>query len=75
MDFSFYVPANIKFGRGKADLIGSEVARYGKKAFVVTGKSSAKTGLLERALKRLENEGVENEVFDNVAENPLTTTV
>ena len=75
MDFSFYVPANIKFGRGKADLIGSEVARYGKKAFIVTGKSSAKTGLLERALKQLENEGVEYEVFDKVAENPLTTTV
>ena len=75
MDFSYYVPANIKFGRGKADLIGSEVARYGKKAFIVTGKSSAKTGLLERALKQLENEGVEYEVFDKVAENPLTTTV
>ena len=75
MDFSFYVPANIKFGRGKADIIGSEVARYGKKAFIVTGKSSAKTGLLERALKQLENEGVEYEVFDKVAENPLTTTV
>ena len=75
MDFSFYVPANIKFGRGKADLIGSETARYGKKAFIVTGRSSARTGLLERILGQLEREGVEYEVFDRVTENPLTTTV
>jgi alcohol dehydrogenase class IV len=75
LDFSFYVPANIRFGRGKADIIGKEVAKYGKKVFIVTGKSTAKTGLLERVLGQLENEKVDYVVFDKVTQNPLTTTV
>ena len=75
LDFSFYVPANIRFGRGKADIIGKEVAKYGKKVFIVTGKSTARTGLLERVLGQLENEKVDYVVFDKVTQNPLTTTV
>ncbi|MCQ2070899.1 MAG: iron-containing alcohol dehydrogenase, partial [archaeon] len=75
MDFDYYVPANIKFGRGKADLIGEEVSKYGRKALIVTGRSSSETGLLKRAESLLEDAGVEYDVFDKVTKNPLTTTV
>ncbi|MCQ2085748.1 MAG: iron-containing alcohol dehydrogenase [archaeon] len=75
MDFSYYVPANIKFGRGKADTVGKEVSKYGRKALIVTGKSSGRTGLLERMEKQLENEHVEYVVFDKITANPLTTSV
>ncbi|MCQ2079288.1 MAG: iron-containing alcohol dehydrogenase [archaeon] len=75
MDFSFHSPADIRFGRGKADLIGAETARVGRRAFIVTGRSSASTGLLERAQRSLENAGVESVVYDRITQNPLTTSV
>ena len=42
MDFGFYMPAQLIFGPGKAKETGSYVKALGKKALVVTGKSSAK---------------------------------
>ena len=75
MDFGFYCPANIIFGRGKAALIGNETARYGRRVMIVTGRSSAATGLLGRAEGLLEQQGLGYEVFDRVTPNPLTTTV
>lgn len=75
MNFNYYLPVNLIFGIGKIELLGSETARYGKKAIVVTGKSSTKkTGLLDKALRLLETAGVEYIVFDKVSQNPLTTT-
>lgn len=76
MDFNFYLPVNILFGRGKAELIGSETAKYGTHALLVTGRGSTKkSGLLDRALSLLEKSGVKVTVFDKVTQNPLTTTV
>lgn len=31
MNFNYYLPVNLIFGRGKAELIGTEAAKYGKK--------------------------------------------
>lgn len=76
MDFQYNLPVNLLFGCGKADLIGSEAAKYGKRALIVTGRNSArKSGLLDRAVSLLTDAGVESFVFDKVAQNPLTTTV
>lgn len=75
MNFNYYLPVNLIFGRGKAEFIGSEAARYGHKALVVTGRGSAKkSGLLDRAVQYLETAGVESVIFDKVSQNPLTTT-
>ncbi len=74
-DFHWSVPANIVFGRGKADTVGSEVSKIGAKVLVVTGRSSAKTGLLDRILGQLEDEHIGYCVFDSVSANPLTTAV
>lgn len=76
MEFNYYLPVNLLFGHGKAELIGKETAKYGKKALVVTGRSSTKkSGLLNRTIELLKAEGVETAVFDKVTQNPLTTIV
>lgn len=75
MEFKFNLPVNIVFGRGKAAEIGTETAKYGKKALIVTGQSSAKkSGLLDRIIVYLKESGVDSIVFDKVMQNPLTTT-
>lgn len=76
MDFNFDLPVNIIFGRGKVELIGSETAKYGSRALLVTGRGSTRrSGLLDRAIALLEKSGVTVTVFDKVTQNPLTATV
>ena len=38
--FSHYLPVNLIFGTGKAEVLGEEAARYGKRVMVVTGRGS-----------------------------------
>ncbi|MGI6425375.1 MAG: iron-containing alcohol dehydrogenase [Tepidanaerobacteraceae bacterium] len=76
MDFGFYMPAQLVFGRGKAKEIGSYVKSLGNKALIVTGKSSAKkAGYLELVTKSLEKDGIDWVLFDEIEPNPLTTTI
>jgi len=76
MKFNYNLPVNLLFGRGRINEVGSEVAKYGKKALIVTGKSSTKkSGLLDKTKNLLEEAKVEYEIFDKVEQNPLTTTV
>lgn len=76
MNFNYNLPVNLLFGRGRSSEIGIEVAKYGKKALIVTGRSSTKkSGLLDKAISLLKEEKVEYEIFDKVEQNPLTTTV
>lgn len=76
MDFQYYLPVNLVFGRGKADLIGEKAALLGKRALIVTGgRSTKESGLLARTEELLKIQGVSNVLFDKVEPNPLTTTV
>ena len=76
MNFQYNLPVNLIFGCGTADQIGAEAAKYGKRALIVTGRSSTKqSGLLDRAVTLLQAAGVESILFDRVTQNPLTTTV
>ncbi|ADL07002.1 iron-containing alcohol dehydrogenase [Thermosediminibacter oceani DSM 16646] len=76
MDFQFFVPTRILFGRGRVREAGNYGKGLGKKALVVTGKSSArKSGSLDKLTKSLEENGVEWVLFDGVEPNPLTTTI
>lgn len=69
------MPVNLVFGRGRLIEIGTITASYGKKALVVTGQNSTKkSGLLDRTIAILQESGIETIVFDNVSQNPLTTT-
>ncbi len=49
MEFSYFLPVNIQFGWNKVDSVAEFAAPYGKKALIVTGRTSAKkSGLYDR---------------------------
>lgn len=75
MGFSYFLPVNIEFGCGKVKQVGSLTKPYGKKALIVTGRSSAKkSGLYDKVANALESAGIAHVLFDKVQQNPLTTT-
>ncbi len=75
MNFTYFLPANIVFGKNRINELGSLSKKYGKKALVVTGKNSTKkTGLLDRSISLLNESGIQTIIFDEVTQNPLTTT-
>lgn len=75
MDFQYFLPVNLIFGRGKIAKAGTLTAQYGKRALLVTGRNSTKkTGLLDKTAALLKKAGVESVIFDQVEQNPLTTT-
>lgn len=75
ISFTFHLPVNIVFGSGKVRQVGELTKPYGKKALIVTGKSSAKkSGLYDKVADSLKAAGIESVLFDRVAQNPLTTT-
>lgn len=75
MEFSYFLPVNIQFGWNKVDSVAGFAAPYGKKALIVTGRSSAKkSGLYDRVVAKLDAAHIEHVLFDQVDANPLTTT-
>lgn len=75
MEFSYFLPVNIQFGWNKVDNIADFAAPYGKKALIVTGRSSAKkSGLYDRVVAKLNAAHIDHVLFDQVDANPLTTT-
>ena len=75
MDFNYFLPVNIVFGCGKVNQAGTLAKPYGKRALIVTGRSSAKkSGLYDKVKNSLEAEGIETFLYDKVQQNPLTTT-
>ena len=75
MEFSYFLPVNIQFGWNKVDNVAEFVAPYGKKALIVTGRTSAKkSGLYDRVVAKLDAAHIEHVLFDQVDANPLTTT-
>lgn len=75
MNFNFYLPVNVIFGCGKVNETGNIAKAYGKKALIVTGKSSAKkSGLYDKVKNSLDACGIDSVLYDKVSQNPLTTT-
>lgn len=75
MEFEYFLPVRIVFGCKVSAKAGEMTGSYGKKALIVTGKSSAKkSGLYDRVVQSLEEAKVEHVLFDQVSQNPLTTT-
>lgn len=75
MNFQYYLPVNVMFGCGKVKETGDVAKNYGKKALIVTGRSSAKkSGLYDRVNDSLKAAGLDTVLFDKVTQNPLTTT-
>lgn len=75
MEFNYHLPVNLIFGRNSICKLKEISADYGKRALIVTGKNSTKkSGLLDRVIGYLNKAGVGAVVFDEVQQNPLTTT-
>ena len=75
MEFSYFLPVNIQFGWNKVDSVAEFAAPYGKKALIVTGRTSAKkSGLYDRVVAKLDAAHIGHVLFDQVDANPLTTT-
>ena len=75
MTFQYHLPVNLCFGRGCVSDIGKSALRYGTKALIVTGGSSAKrSGLLARVQESLEYSDMKHILYDKATPNPLTTT-
>ena len=75
MEFSYFLPVNIQFGWNKVDYVADFVKPYGKKALIVTGRTSAKkSGLYDRIVAKLDAAHIDYVLFDQVDANPLTTT-
>ena len=76
MEFAFYLPTKVHFGQGKVKKVGKIAKKYGEKALVVTGRTSArKLGFLELIEKELKKEGVKFSFFEKIEPNPSIDTV
>ncbi len=75
--FEFYLPVEIIFGWGSLERLGQVAKRFGYRALVVTGRSSAKRyGYLDRALESLRKNGMsEVIVFDEIEPNPTDKSI
>jgi alcohol dehydrogenase class IV len=70
IEFSFNIPTRILFSRG-AVRNNAEALRLGKRAFVVTGKSSGRlSGALNDVERELDALKITYEIFEGVGNNP-----
>ena len=72
MNFTYYIPVRILFGRGQLDRLHKQKLP-GRKALVVisSGGSTVANGYLARLEKQLELAGVEHVLYDRIVPNPI----
>ncbi len=70
--FLFHMPAQIVFGRDCSKLVGEYVARFGRRAMLVT---MAKLPFVDQVRRQIEGAGVETTVFTKVKPNPLAPMI
>jgi alcohol dehydrogenase class IV len=73
--YEFRAPGIIHFGLGCLKKVGSESARFGKRAFVVTDRNIREAGYVAQAVEAMKGNGVEAVVFDQVNAEPSDTVV
>lgn len=76
MAFRYFMPADTYFGRGSIEAHKDAMTKLGKKAMVVTGRSSAKkNGAQKDVTDALDSLGIQWVLFDEIGENPDLETV
>lgn len=76
MNFRFFMPTKVYFGASCVLQSPEEFSRWGKRAFLVTGRSSARiSGALADVTQVLRQQGMVWEVFDRIEENPTLAAV
>ena len=73
--FQFFMPAQIFFGAGSLDNLGSAPLPGAKALIVIGGTSVKRLGYLDRVQALLKKQGVESVVFDKVQPNPVVEHV
>lgn len=69
--FDTYFPTKLIFGEGTIRRLGETARNYGEKAMVVTtGDDMKRFGILDKALRSLDEAGVSYEVFSDIEQNP-----
>jgi len=69
--FSFNLPTRVTFGPGAIESLARQAALYGRRALVVTGKSSlAGSGHRDQILASLQEQGLEIEIMSGVNPEP-----
>lgn len=71
----FFMPIKLLFGPGSVKQLGAEARANGRKAMVVTYPDIRRIGLLDRAVKDLESNGVTTLVFDELEPNPRCSAI
>lgn len=70
-NFRYFMPADCYFGRGCIEANKNAMAKLGKKAMVVTGRTSAKkNGAQKDVTAALDTLGIAWVLFDEIGENP-----
>ena len=74
--FNYYIPTRVLFGCGKLNELAT-TKLPGKKALICTtrGKSMRKSGVLDRVVSLLKENGVESVLFEEILSNPNTDFV
>lgn len=76
LNFEYYCPTKIIFGKGKENEVGSIIKQYGKKILLHYGGGSViRSGLLDRVKTSLDNEGIEYVELGGVQPNPRLSLV
>ena len=72
----FYLPTEIQMGEGCFAELGSQAARYGRRAMLVCGAKSLRTsGRLGQALACLKDAGIATTVYDAIADEPTLDAI
>lgn len=72
----FFMPTKIICEKGAVIKYGDELRYLGKTALVITGKKSSKlNGALDDILSVLNKNNINHYIFDDVEENPSTSTI
>jgi 1,3-propanediol dehydrogenase/alcohol dehydrogenase len=70
------LPGVTLFGWGAVERVGQEAARLGKRAMLVTGRSSMRrTGTADRVTKLLSDAGVSTLLYDQIESDPGSKTI
>ena len=76
MDFKYFMPVKVFFGKNCIEKNSREFSMFGKKALIITGKKSAeKNGSLADVKKALENEKISYAHYNKIEPNPTVEKV
>lgn len=70
MAYSFTIPPKGIFGSNALEMCQKDICGFGKKAFIVTGKNITKSGILQKLKDKLEQWGIDYEVYNDITNEP-----